>query len=231
MHGNTFINQIQKWGRELGFSQIAVADVSSIDLSKAEAGLLAWLDKGCHGDMHYMAAHGTKRARPWALVEGTVSVITARMDYLPESHGTSWCEAEEKRIANPHEAVISVYARGRDYHKVMRTRLQTLSEKIALHLQASDLENRLQNSPVNSLASRVFVDSAPVLEVELASQSDLGWRGKHTLLLNRKAGSMFFLGEIFINIKLPPQPTQPPRRRQRPARAGSGPRWIRPRPA
>lgn len=189
------MNQLQEWGRELGFSQIAVVDLPRIDLSKAEAGLVAWLAKGCHGDMHYMAAHGTKRARPWELIEGTVSVITARMDYLPESHGEDWCETEEKRLANPHEAVISVYARGRDYHKVMRARLQTLSEKIALKLQELD--------PQHSLTSRVLVDSAPVLEVELASQSGLGWRGKHTLLLNRNAGSMFFLGEIFVNSQLP----------------------------
>jgi epoxyqueuosine reductase len=205
MHGTTFINQLQQWGRELGFSQIAVADLASIDLSNAEAGLLAWLEQGRHGDMHYMAAHGTKRARPWELIEGTVSVITARMDYLPESHDADWCEREEKRLANSHEALISVYARGRDYHKVMRTRLQILSEKIAHHLQTSDSNNSLENPLVNPFSSRVFVDSAPVLEVELASQSGLGWRGKHTLLLNRDAGSMFFLGEIFVNAKLPAQ--------------------------
>ncbi len=198
MHSDAFMDQLQQWGRELGFSQIGVANLSSIDLSKAEAGLLAWLEQGRHGDMHYMAAHGTKRARPWELIEGTVSVITARMDYLPQSHSTDWCDSEEKRLANPHEAVISVYARGRDYHKVMRARLQTLSEKIADELQKSN--------PIHQLESRVFVDSAPVLEVELASQSGLGWRGKHTLLLNREAGSMFFLGEIFVNAKLPTHP-------------------------
>jgi epoxyqueuosine reductase len=114
------------------------------------------------------------------------------MDYLPESHDEDWRSAEEERLANPHEAVISVYARGRDYHKVMRARLQTLSDKINAHFE--------------NTTTRVFVDSAPVLEVELASRSGLGWRGKHTLLLNREAGSMFFLGEIFVNIELPPTP-------------------------
>lgn len=193
------------WGRELGFSQIAVADLASVDLSGAEADFQAWLDKGFHGDMHYMAAHGTKRTRPGELVAGTVSVITARMDYLPTSVQDDWREREEERLTKPHEAVISVYARGRDYHKVMRARLQTLSEKIELELQAIDSSKTLA-SPV--LQARVFVDSAPVQEVVLASKSGLGWRGKHTLLLNRDAGSMFFLGEIFVNIALPQTPIQ-----------------------
>ena len=202
MDGHALLKKIQIWGRELGFSQIAVADLASVDLSQAEAELQAWLDKGFHGDMHYMAAHGTKRTRPAELVAGTVSVITARMDYLPVGISDDWREVEEARLAEPTEAVISVYARGRDYHKVMRARLQTLSEKIALELQSVD--------PKNNLASRVFVDSAPVQEVVLASKSGLGWRGKHTLLLNQDAGSMFFLGEIFVDIALPQTPTQEP---------------------
>ncbi|MEN9587578.1 MAG: hypothetical protein RIT15_1153 [Pseudomonadota bacterium] len=177
-----------------------MADLASVDLSEAEADLQAWLEKGFHGEMHYMAAHGTKRTRPAELVAGTVSVITARMDYLPASVQGDWREVEEARLTKPHEAVISVYARGRDYHKVMRARLQTLSEKIALELQASDTEK--------PLASRVFVDSAPVQEVALASKSGLGWRGKHTLLLNTDAGSMFFLGEIFVDVPLPQTPIQ-----------------------
>ena len=177
-----------------------MADLASVDLSGAEAELQAWLDKGFHGDMHYMAAHGLKRTRPAELVAGTVSVITARMDYLPVSVPDDWREVEEERLTKPHEAVISVYARGRDYHKVIRARLQTLSEKIALELQVID--------PSNRLASRVFVDSAPVQEVVLASKSGLGWRGKHTLLLNTDAGSMFFLGEIFVDIALPQTPIQ-----------------------
>jgi len=200
MDGHALLEKIQIWGRELGFSQIAVADLASVDLSEAEAELQAWLDKGFHGDMHYMAAHGTKRTRPAELVAGTVSVITARMDYLPASAPNDWREVEEERLAKPFEAVISVYARGRDYHKVMRARLQTLSEKIALELQSID--------PFRELASRVFVDSAPVQEVVLASKSGLGWRGKHTLLLNQDAGSMFFLGEIFVDVPLPQTPIQ-----------------------
>jgi epoxyqueuosine reductase len=200
MDGHALLKKIQIWGRELGFSQIAVADLASVDLSEAEADLQAWLDKGFHGDMHYMAAHGTKRTRPAELVAGTVSVITARMDYLPASVPDDWREVEEARLTKPTEAVISVYARGRDYHKVMRARLQILSEKIALELQTV--------KPTKILASRVFVDSAPVQEVVLASKSGLGWRGKHTLLLNREAGSMFFLGEIFVDVQLPQTPIQ-----------------------
>ncbi len=200
MDGHALLKKIQTWGRELGFSQIAVADLASVDLSEAETELQAWLDKGFHGDMHYMAAHGLKRTRPAELVAGTVSVITACMDYLPASVQADWRETEEERLKRPHEAVISVYARGRDYHKVMRARLQTLSEKIALELQVSDADE--------PLASRVFVDSAPVQEVVLASKSGLGWRGKHTLLLNADAGSMFFLGEIFVDIALPQTPIQ-----------------------
>jgi epoxyqueuosine reductase len=195
MDGHALLQKIQKWGRELGFSQIAVAHLASVDLSEAEAALQAWLDNGFHGDMHYMAAHGTKRTRPAELVAGTVSVITARMDYLPSSVPSDWRAVEEERLTKPHEAVISVYARGRDYHKVMRSRLQTLSDKIAAELLAID--------PTNTLAARVFVDSAPVQEVVLASKSGLGWRGKHTLLLNTDAGSMFFLGEIFVDVRLP----------------------------
>ena len=176
--------------------------MAGVDLTSSEQLLLDWLAQGFHGEMDYMARHGTKRTRPAQLVAGTVSVITARMDYLPESTASNWRECEEKRLANPHEAVISVYARGRDYHKVMRARLQTLSEKLSNELQALD--------PRNELASRVFVDSAPVQEVELATRSGLGWRGKHTLLLNTDAGSMFFLGEIFVNFALPQTPVQLP---------------------
>jgi epoxyqueuosine reductase len=177
---------IQGWARALGFSQIAVA---GIDLSSAEPGLSAWLEAGFQGDMHYMAAHGLKRARPAELVPGTVSVITARMDYLPVNTPDNWRGSELNRLEQPNEAIISVYARGRDYHKVMRSRLQTLSEKMA--------------TAMGPMGYRVFTDSAPVLEAELASRSGQGWRGKHTLILNREAGSMFFLGEIFVDLALP----------------------------
>ena len=139
--------------------------------------------------MHYMAAHGLKRARPAELVPGTVSVITARMDYLPAASPSNWQAIEFSRLKRPTEAIISTYARGRDYHKVMRSRLQKLGEKIATH--------------VETLGHRAFTDSAPVLEAELAARSGQGWRGKHTLMLNREAGSMFFLGEIYVDLALP----------------------------
>ncbi len=137
-----------------------------------------------------MAAHGLKRARPAELVPGTLSVITARMDYLPRATPGSWQAMELERLDRPNEAVVSVYARGRDYHKVLRNRLQTLSDRIAAR--------------IGPFGHRVFTDSAPVLEVELASRSGIGWRGKHTLALHREAGSMFFLGEIFVDLTLPP---------------------------
>ena len=140
--------------------------------------------------MHYMAAHGLKRARPAELIPGTVSVITARTDYLPASTPNDWQAVEFSRLGRPQEAIISSYARGRDYHKVMRSRLQKLGEKIA--------------AEVETLGHRAFTDSAPVLEAELAARSGQGWRGKHTLILNREAGSMFFLGEIYIDMALPP---------------------------
>ena len=181
------VSQIQAWGRELAFSQIGVAGV---DLSAAEPGLMAWLSAGCHGDMGYMAAHGLKRARPAELVPGTLSVITARTDYLPRVTPEGWQGIELQRLERPGEAVVSMYARGRDYHKVLRNRLQTLGERIA--------------ASVGPFGHRVFTDSAPVLEVELASRSGIGWRGKHTLALHREAGSMFFLGEIFVDLALPP---------------------------
>ena len=180
------MQQLREWARELGFSQIGVADV---DLADAEPGLQAWLQAGFHGGMGYMAAHGLKRARPTELVPGTVRVVTARMDYLPRATPAGWQQHELQRLQQPGEAVVSVYARGRDYHKVLRQRLQTLAER----LQAA----------VGPFGHRVFTDSAPVLEVELASRSGPGWRGKHTLALHRDAGSMFFLGELFVDLPLP----------------------------
>ncbi len=160
-----------------------------MDLSSAEEGLSAWLSQGFHGEMAYMAAHGLKRARPAELVPGTVSVITARMNYLPRGATAAWQAEELSRLRRPGEGIVSVYARGRDYHKVLRSRLQKLSERIA--------------AQVGPLGYRVFTDSAPVLEAELASRSGQGWRGKHTLVLSRDAGSMFFLGEIYVDIALP----------------------------
>ena len=180
------MSNIQALARELGFSQIGVAGV---DLSSCEAGLSAWLARGFHGEMAYMSAHGLKRARPAELVPGTVSVITARMDYLPATTPQGWQQVEFDRLHRPAEAIVSVYARGRDYHKVLRSRLQKLSERIAELL--------------GPFGHRVFTDSAPVLEAELAARSGQGWRGKHTLLLSREAGSMFFLGEIYVDVALP----------------------------
>lgn len=181
------VDRIPIWARELGFSQIGVAGV---DLSAAEPGLLAWLSQGCHGDMAYMASHGLKRARPAELVPGTVSVITARMDYLPRNTPDGWQTIELQRLHQSGEGVVSLYARGRDYHKVMRSRLQKLSDRIA--------------QAIGPFGHRVFTDSAPVLEAELAARSGQGWRGKHTLLINREAGSLFFLGEIYVDVDLPP---------------------------
>jgi len=182
--------QLREHAAQLGFSQIGVADV---DLSSAEDGLLQWLDNGFHGAMGYMAAHGLKRARPAELVPGTLRVITARMDYLPQQlpidTDAGWQAIEWQRLAEPAQAALSIYARGRDYHKVLRARLQHLADRLA--------------DAIGPFGHRVFTDSAPVLEVELATKSGLGWRGKHTLVLNREAGSMFFLGEIYVDLALP----------------------------
>ncbi len=184
--GLRLVQQLRGWGHELGFSQIGVA---GIDLGSAEPGLLAWLDAGFHGSMHYMARHGLRRARPAELVPGTASVITARMDYLPRDSTPEWAERELAAQRRRGEAVVSIYARGRDYHKVLRQRLQQLATKL--------------QQALGDTHHRVFTDSAPVLEAELATRSGIGWRGKHTLVLHREAGSMFFLGEVYINLALP----------------------------
>ena len=189
--------RIKAWGRELGFGAIGISDT---DLSDAEAGLATWLEAGCHGEMDYMAKHGMKRARPAELVAGTRRVISARLAYLPGdtfAAGTpadgvpqpDWRARERARLDDPQAAVVSIYARGRDYHKVLRNRLQTLAERI--------------EREIGAFGYRVFTDSAPVLEVELAQKAGVGWRGKHTLLLQRDAGSLFFLGEIYVDIPLP----------------------------
>jgi epoxyqueuosine reductase len=187
--GARVLERVRTWAKESGFSQIGVADV---DLATAEPGLRAWLEAGFHGSMDYMARHGMKRARPAELVPGTLRVISARMDYLPRTAVDGWQANEWQRLTTPGEAVISLYARGRDYHKVLRTRLQALADRLA--------------ADIGPFGHRVFTDSAPVLEVELATRSGLGWRGKHTLALSRDAGSMFFLGEIFVDLALPLTP-------------------------
>jgi epoxyqueuosine reductase len=177
---------IRTWGRELGFGAVGIAD---IDLGAAELGLAAWLAAGFHGEMDYMARHGARRARPDELVPGAIRVISARMDYWPDA-----ADADET-LASPERAYVSRYALGRDYHKVLRARLQALADRIA--------------GAVGGFGYRVFTDSAPVLEVELAARAALGWRGKHTLLLSRDAGSWFFLGEIYTDLPLPPDQPLP----------------------
>jgi epoxyqueuosine reductase len=169
--------RIKQWGVELGFQAVGIAGT---DLADAENRLGEWLGKGWHGEMDYMARHGALRARPGELVPGTLRVISCRMDYLQE---------EAARAPDPLEAAIARYARGRDYHKVLRARLQKLCDRIA--------------QEVGEFGYRVFADSAPVMEVELAAKAGLGWRGKHTLLLSREAGSWFFLGEVYTSLPLP----------------------------
>ena len=183
MDYDALARRIKKWGRELGFQAVGVADA---DLSAAEPRLLDWLGKGWHGGMEYMARHGALRARPAELVPGTVRVITCRMDYLAGS--------ATEIPADGGRAVVARYARGRDYHKVLRSRLQQLCDRIA--------------QEVGPFGHRVFTDSAPVLEVELAARAGLGWRGKHTLLLDRTAGSWFFLGEVLVDLPLPVDPAR-----------------------
>jgi epoxyqueuosine reductase len=184
--GEALLAQLREWAAAAGFSQIGVAGV---DLSAAEPGLLAWLHNGFHGRMDYMARHGVKRARPAELVPGTVCVITARMDYLPRDTPEGWQAIEWQRLGDAPRAGISIYARGRDYHKVLRARLQGLADRLA--------------EAIGPFGHRVFTDSAPVLEVELGTRSGIGWRGKHTLALHREGGSMFFLGEIYVDLALP----------------------------
>lgn len=172
---------IKTWGMELGFQAIGIA---SSDLGQAEARLLEWLAQGHHGEMDYMANHGVKRSRPQELVPGTLRVITTRMAYFPPVARDSFEVMDDSNLA-----FISRYALGRDYHKLIRARLQKLAEKI--------------QSEIGQFQYRAFTDSAPVMEVELASKSGLGWRGKHSLLLSREAGSWFFLGEIYTDLPLP----------------------------
>jgi epoxyqueuosine reductase len=175
-----FAQDIKQWGRDLGFQETGISD---IDLSGEEPRLLDWLDRGYHGEMDYMARHGVKRARPGELIPGTLRIISARLNYKPRGARESW-----PVIGDPQRAFISRYALGRDYHKVLRNKLRTLAEKI--------------EAAVGPYRYRVFSDSAPVMEVALARNAGLGWRGKHTLLLTREAGSMFFLGEIYTDLPL-----------------------------
>ncbi|MEG1971167.1 MAG: tRNA epoxyqueuosine(34) reductase QueG [Burkholderiaceae bacterium] len=177
---------LKHWGRELGFGAVAIA---GIELDQASARLRHWLAEGRHGEMDYMARHAELRADPARILPGALRVITARMDYLPRAAGHGWIEQEWQRLADAQAAAISIYARGRDYHKVLRARLQQLATRI--------------EQVAGPYGYRVATDSAPVMEVELAQASGLGWRGKHTLLLSRAAGSTFFLGEILTDLPLP----------------------------
>jgi epoxyqueuosine reductase len=180
MDYSALAQRIKGWGLELGFQAVGIAPA---DLSSVEQRLLDWVGKGWHGEMEYMARHGALRARPAELQPGTLRVISCRMDYLSDVPGEL---AEELK---PGLAYVARYARGRDYHKVLRGRLQSLCERIA--------------GEAGAFGYRVFTDSAPVLEVELAARAGIGWRGKHTLLLDRRAGSWFFLGEIYCDLPLP----------------------------
>lgn len=181
--------QIKQWGQELGFQQVGITDT---DLSAAEGHLDHWLANNFHGEMDYMQRHGLKRSRPALLHEGTVRVISVRMDYQSESTA-----AMNQSLADPTSAYISRYALGRDYHKMMRNRLQKLADKIQVEVSL------FSQKPVFNSGMRAFVDSAPVLEKALAEKAGLGWIGKHSNVINRKAGSWFFLGEIFIDLPLP----------------------------
>ena len=178
MNYGALAQRIKDWGVELGFQAVGIAET---DLSDAEPRLLEWLARGWHGEMEYMARHGALRARPAELTPGTLRVISCRMDYLNGKNN----EIE----IDPEKAVIGRYARGRDYHKLMRNRLQKLCDRI--------------EEETGAFAHRAFADSAPVMEVELAVRAGIGWRGKHTLLLDR-TGSWFFLGEIYTSLALPP---------------------------
>lgn len=209
MDAQQLLQQMRVWAAELGFSQIGV---TMPDVGDAAQRLQAWLTAGHHGTMGYMQRHATLRAAPTTLVPGTLRVVSVRMDYLP-SHGhdalsgneaehaivdtqgrggsnsDAWRDVEWQRLATPNQATVSLYARGRDYHKVMRQRLQQLADRVTAH--------------IGPFGYRAFTDSAPVMEVQLATQAGLAWRGKHTLALSRDAGSMFFLGELFVDVPLP----------------------------
>lgn len=172
---------IKAWALELGFQQ---AGISGVDLQEDEARLKEWLAKNHHGEMDYMQRHGTRRSRPAELEPGTLRVISVRMDYFPAQAVDAW-----EVLTEPSKAYVSRYALGRDYHKVLRKRLQKLANKI--------------EQAIGSFGYRAFVDSAPVLEKALARNSGLGWIGKHTNVINRHAGSWFFLGELYTDLPLP----------------------------
>jgi epoxyqueuosine reductase len=175
-------DKIQLWGKELGFQQVGFSD---IQLEATEVRLQQWISQRFYGDMEWMHYHGTKRTRPNELIEGTISIISVRMDYFPPDGA-----APELVLNHPEIAYISRYALGRDYHKLLRKQLQRLASKI--------------QQEVGDFGYRVFVDSAPVMEKPIAAKAGLGWVGKHSNILNKEAGSWFFLGEIYTDLPLPP---------------------------
>ncbi|WP_263063776.1 tRNA epoxyqueuosine(34) reductase QueG [Dickeya dadantii] len=177
---NELAQLIKQWGLELGFQQVGICDT---DLSHEEPRLQAWLDKQYHGEMEWMARHGMMRARPHELLPGTLRVISVRMNYLPAK------AAFASTLKSPHLGYVSRYALGRDYHKLLRQRLKKLGDRIQAYC--------------GELQFRPFVDSAPIMERPLAAKAGLGWVGKHSLVLNREAGSWFFLGELLIDLPLP----------------------------
>jgi len=173
--------QIKHWGREFGFEQVGI---TSTELGADEAHLAKWLAAGHHGEMDYMQRHGTKRTRPAELLPGTLRVISVRMNYDPPQARDAWEVLRDSTLG-----YISRYALGRDYHKLLRGRLQKLADRVA--------------AEIGPFGYRAFVDSAPVMEKALARNAGLGWIGKHTNLINRNAGSWFFLGELFTDLPLP----------------------------
>ena len=179
-----WVDRVRGWAREAGFTSLGVA---AVDLADAEPGLLAWLAAGCHGEMNYMARHGLRRARPAELVPGTVSALMVTVDYAPGD--PEWVARAWQCLREPERAFVSRYALGRDYHKVVRHRLAGLARRI--------------EQEIGPFGHRVFCDSAPVMEVELARRAGLGWRGKHTLLIDRRRGSTFFIGTLYTDLALP----------------------------
>ncbi|MDO4842879.1 MAG: tRNA epoxyqueuosine(34) reductase QueG [Phoenicibacter congonensis] len=179
------VEKMRVWATELGFAELRVSD---IQIDGAEERLTHWLSEGYHGEMHYMAAHGLKRCHPEQIVPGTVRVVSVRMDYLP-GNGPQVMAQERQMASRPSMARVSLYARGRDYHRVLRSRLQELASRI--------------EAGHGPFGYRVFTDSAPVMEVALAAQAGIGWRGKNDLLVSRQAGTFFFLGEILVDLPLP----------------------------
>jgi epoxyqueuosine reductase len=178
------LGNLRSWGEELGFARLGVAN---IDLSSDEAHFLDWLRAGFNGQMHYMSRHGVKRSRPALLLPGTISCVSVRMDYWPKE-----AQDAQATLADRNVGYISRYALGRDYHKLLRARLQKLCDRI--------------HAEVGPFGYRVFTDSAPVLEKALARNAGLGWIGKHTNLIDSNAGSYFFLGEIYLDLELPQDP-------------------------